>query len=91
MLNVSIPRVKRALAQLGLLVLKNGAGHVLIPSCMYEQLALKLGAGPKVPGLSREEALVLAALYKRPVGVSSARAVSEAAKISPTSASRATC
>ena len=39
-------------AQLGLPVLKNGAGHVLIPSSMYEQLALKLGAGPKVPGLT---------------------------------------
>lgn len=89
MLNTSIPRVKRALVQLGLPVQKSGAGHVLIPSSMYEQLAVKLGAGPKVPGLSREEAFVLAALNKRPLGVSSARAVAEAAKISPTSASHA--
>lgn len=88
MLGTSIPRVKRALVRAGLPVVKS-AGRFLIPSSTYEQLAPRLGTGPKVPGLSRGDALVLAVLNCRPLGVSSARAVAEAAGISPTSASRA--
>jgi hypothetical protein len=89
MLDTSIPRVTRALVRTGLPVVKSDAGWTLIPASVYEQLALRLGAGPTVPGLSRKETLVLSALNQRPLGLSSARAVAESAGISPTSASGA--
>jgi hypothetical protein len=89
MLNTSIPRVRRALAGSGLPVVKSEGGRTLIPSSTYQRLARRLGAVPEVPGLSREEALVLAVLNRRPLGLTSARAAAEAAGISPTSASRA--
>jgi hypothetical protein len=89
MLHTSIPRVRRALADCGLLVVKSEGGRALIPLSTYQQLVLRLGAVPLVPGLSREEVLVLAVLNLRPLGLSSARAAAQAGGISPTSASRA--
>jgi DNA-binding transcriptional ArsR family regulator len=89
MLNTTIPRVRRALAGSGLPVVKSEGGRTLIPSSTYQQLARQLGAVPEVPGLNREEALVLAVMNHRPLGLTSARAAAEAAGISPTSASRA--
>ncbi len=89
MLGTSIPRVKRALDSSGLLVVKSDRGRTLIPATTYQQLARRLGAVPRVPGLSREEVLVLAVMNRRPLGLGSARAAAEAGGISPTSASRA--
>jgi DNA-binding transcriptional ArsR family regulator len=89
MLDTSIPRVRRALVGFGLPVVKSEGGRALIPPSTYQQLARRLGAVPEVPGLNREEALVLAVMNRRPLGLTSARAAAEAGGISPTSASRA--
>jgi len=89
MLNTSIPRVRRALVGSGLPVVKSEGGRTLIPPSTYQQLARRLGAVPEVPGLNREEALVLAVMNRRPLGLTSARAAAEGGGISPTSASRA--
>jgi DNA-binding transcriptional ArsR family regulator len=89
MLGTSIPRVKRALAGSGLAVVKSDSGRALVPSSTYQQLVQRLGAVPEVPGLSREEVLVLAVMNRRPLGLRSARAAAEAGGISPSSASRA--
>lgn len=73
----------------GLPVVKSEGGRTLIPSSTYQQLARRLGAVPEVPGLNREEALVLSVLNRRPLGLTSARAAAEAGGISPTSANQA--
>jgi DNA-binding Lrp family transcriptional regulator len=52
-------------------------------------MAHLLGVVPEIPGLTRQEILVLAALNRRPLGLVSARAVARSAGISPTTASRA--
>jgi hypothetical protein len=88
MLGTSIPRVKRALAGSGPVAKGNG-GRAVIPSSTYQQLVQRLGVVPEVPGLSREEVLVLAVMNRRPLGLSSARAAAESGGISPSSASRA--
>lgn len=81
--------MKRALDRSGLPVVKSAGGRALIPSSTYQQLARRLGAVPEVAGLTRQEALVLAVLNRRPLGLTSARAAAEGGGISPTSAGRA--
>lgn len=55
-----------------------------------EVLARKLGVTPSVEGLSRIEAIVLAELSRRPLGLVSHRAIARACSLSPASASKAT-
>jgi hypothetical protein len=53
------------------------------------ELARKLGVTPLIPGMSRTDTLVLAALSRSPRGVSSAREAARRAGVSPTAAGRA--
>jgi len=53
-------------------------------------LAKKLGVTPRVEGLSRIEAVVLAELSRRPFGLVSHRAIARATSLAPASASKAT-
>src|SRR6266542_4967098 len=54
-----------------------------------DELRRRWGAVRRVPGLSRETAMVLAALSRRPLGLDSARAAARAAGVRPTTAARA--
>jgi integrase len=80
----TIPRVKRAIAGLGLEVGENSNGRVRLSPEQALQLRAHLGTTPLVPGLSRIEALVLAALSRSPFGIISSRALARRAGISPT-------
>jgi DNA-binding transcriptional ArsR family regulator len=80
-LGVGRATVRRAQTALGL-----PAGAVT--SAGLASLRDKLGAVPLVPGMSREEVLVAAALARRPLGLRSVRAVASTAGISPTTASK---
>ena len=88
MLNTSIPRVKRAIADAGVPVVARG-GRVEVPLASFDQLVRHLGTVPDISELSREQAKVLAVLNHRPMGMLSARSVAAAAGISPTSATKA--
>lgn len=65
----------------------SGVFHLTGPQ--VEELARALGVTPPVPGLSRIDAQVLAALSKAPRGVSSVREAARRAGVSPTAARRA--
>jgi hypothetical protein len=85
-LGTSVPRVLRAA---GRLRLRTQPGRLDLSPSQYRKLKRELGVTPRVPGLSRTEVKVLAALKRAPFGLVSARAVSSRAGISPTAASRA--
>jgi hypothetical protein len=86
-LGTSTPRVLRALAEAGIVVLPGLRAK--LTKGQVEQLRAKLGATPPVTGLSRTEALVAAALARSPLGLVSQRAVARRAGVSPTAAGRA--
>lgn len=88
LLGTSIPRLKRAISKLQAPVERNGAGRVRVRTEDLPLLLSHLGRAPQVPGLSREDLFVLAALSRHPLGLASARAVSRASSTSPTTASR---
>jgi MarR family len=89
MLGTSVPRVKRAIAELGLDAETGRHGRVALRPAQVRRLAEQLGVSALVPGLSRQEVLVLAALARAPLGLVSARAVARRAGVSPTAATRA--
>lgn len=88
-LGTSLPRVKRAIEELALNVGEYPGGRVRITAEHLKRLAEHLGAFPLVPGCSRVEVQVLAALGRSPLGLASIRAVARRAGLSPTAAGRA--
>ncbi len=87
MLGTSVPRVLRALADLGTEV-RHGRPTTLTAE-QVEELRVRLGSMPAVDGLGRAETLVAAALARSPLGLVSQRAVARRAGVSPTAAGRA--
>lgn len=86
-LGTNLPRLHRAVR--GEPGVKAIAGRCWLSPVLVDQLRRKLGAIPKIDGLSRPEVQVLAALSRHPRGLVSVRQVASAAKVSPTAASRA--
>jgi DNA-binding MarR family transcriptional regulator len=87
-LGTSLPRVVRAIERLGLDVRQDNGRMQLQPTdvaLLREDLGV---SPPRVPGLTPTEVRVLAALARAPLGLTSARTVSERAGVSPTTASR---
>jgi len=88
-LGTSSPRVRRAVDRLGLPVERDASGVFHLTERQVGELARELGVTPSVPGMSRTDAQVLAALARSPRGVSSAREAARRAGVSPTAAGRA--
>ena len=86
MLHTSVPRVVRCLRGLGLEVARSSSGRLLLDESDLLAIRRRLGVAPDVPGLTRTESKVLAALSRAPVGLASGRAVSRRARVSPTAA-----
>ena len=89
LLGTSAPRVRRAVDRLGLAGARDSAGVFHLTEQEIDELARELGITPAIPGLSRTEALVLAAVSRSPRGVASAREAARRAGVSPTAAGRA--
>lgn len=89
MLHTSVPRVLRCLRALGLQGARARSGRLALDESDVSALRRHLGVAPDVPGLTRTEAKVLAALSRAPVGLMSARAVARRSQVSPTAASGA--
>lgn len=85
----SVPRVKRAVARLGLAVEQQRGGRVLLTERQLAELRDELGIVVAVAGLTRVETQALAALARSPRGLASARAVARRAGLSPTAAAAA--
>ena len=88
-LSTTVPRVLRAVRGGGVPTVRRG-NRVLLDEAAVEQLRRRWGVAPAVPGLTREDVLILAALGRRPFGVGSARAVARMAGVSPTPRALAT-
>jgi hypothetical protein len=88
-LGTSPPRVRRAVDRLGMPVERAASGVFRLTQKQVDELARELGVTPSVPGLSRVEARVLAALSRSPRGVASVRAAGRRAGVSPTATARA--
>jgi DNA-binding Lrp family transcriptional regulator len=88
-LGTSAPRVRRAVDRLGMRVDRTTSGVFRLTQGQVDELGLELGALPGLPGLSRVEVRVLAALSRSPRGVASVREAARRAGVSPTAASRA--
>lgn len=84
-LGTSVPRVLRAAERLRM---RTQPGRLSLSPAQYRKLKKALGVTPAISGLSPTEVKVLAALKRAPFGLSSARAVSSRAGVSPTAASR---
>jgi hypothetical protein len=87
-LGTSVPRVSRCVARLELRLEKTTRG-ARVDETDLVHLANALGSVPASWSGTREEALVLAAVSRRPLGVRSTRAVARFAGVSPTTADRA--
>lgn len=86
-LGTSVPRVLRVAAQLG--IRRPGQGRKLqLSQADLDRVVASLGQEPRIPGLSRGQAKVLAALARAPRGLVSIRAVARRADVSPTTAGR---
>jgi len=85
----SPPRVRRAVDRLGLAGARDSAGVFHLTKREVGELARELGVTPPVPGLSRTETQVLAALSRSPRGLASVRETARRAGVSPTAAGRA--
>src|SRR5580692_10038942 len=88
-LGTSAPRVRRAIDRLGIPAQRSSSGVFCLTSRQVDKLARDLGITVVVPGLSRVEARVLAALSRSPRGVVSIREAGRRAGVSPTATARA--
>lgn len=87
-LGTNAPRVSRSLRNLG--IQPNMVGnHAALTVAQAAAVRRVLGVVPPVPGLSRVQTQVLAALSRAPLGVRSARVLARRAAVSPTVASGA--
>jgi len=88
LLGTSVPRVLRA-AWEGLVPSIRRGNRTLFDADAVEVLRRRWGSVPRIDGLRREDVVALATLGRRPLGLRSARALSRAAGLSPTTAGRA--
>jgi hypothetical protein len=88
-LGTSAPRVRRTVDRLGMLVKRSASGVFRLTSRQVDDLARELGVTVSVPGLSRVDTRVLAALSRSPRGVASVREAGRRADVSPTATARA--
>lgn len=88
-LGTSSPRVRRAVDRLGLPGGRDRAGVFHLTRRDIDKLARELGVTAPVPGLTRTQAQVLAALSRSPRGLASVREAARRAGVSPTAAGRA--
>jgi hypothetical protein len=88
-IGTSVPRVTRAIDRSGMRVRRGPHGRFRLTQPQFERLRAMLGTDAEIPGLSRTQARVLAALARSPRGLGSARAVAARAGVSPTAASKA--
>jgi hypothetical protein len=88
-LGTSTPRVRRAVDRLRMPAERAASGVFRLTPQQVDGLARELGVTPSVPGLSRVEAMVLAALSRSPRGVASVREAGRRAGVSPTATARA--
>ncbi len=88
-LGTSPPRIRRAVGRLSSPVEQDASGVFHLTEEQVGELGRELGVTPPIPGMSRTDALVLAALSRSPRGVSSAREAARRAGVSPTAAGRA--
>jgi MarR family len=88
-LGTSVPRVMRAIDRSGMHVRRGPASRLRLTGPQFERLRAELGSDADLPGLSRTQTRVLAALAHSPRGLSSVRAVAARAGVSPTAASKA--
>jgi len=92
LLGTNVPRLLRTADRLGLHVQRVRHGRSIRIALSAEQvkrLRAHLGVLTSVPGLSRVETQVLAALARAPRGLLSARSVARRAGVSPTAATHA--
>jgi DNA-binding Lrp family transcriptional regulator len=75
--------------RLGLPVERDASGVFHLTEEQVSELARELGVIPLIPGLSRTDAQILAALSRSPRGLSSAREAARRAGVSPTAAGQA--
>lgn len=87
-LRTSMPRLRRAIRDLGTVPMQEGKERHLDAS-QFDALRKHLGYAAPVDGLTREEIFVLAALNLHPLGIRSIRAVARSASVSPTTAGQA--
>jgi DNA-binding MarR family transcriptional regulator len=87
-LGTSVPRVVRAAQRLGF-DNRSGSGRLSLAPEQAQKLRSVLGRHQSAPGLTDTETMVLAAVARSPLGLTSARAVARKAGLSPTVASRA--
>jgi DNA-binding Lrp family transcriptional regulator len=88
-LGTSVPRVTRAIERSGMRVRRGANGRVRLTQRQFDRLRGELGTDADLPGFSRTEGRVLAALARSPRGLPSARAVAARAGVSPTAAGKA--
>lgn len=89
LLGTSSPRVRRAVDRLGIPGGRDSHGVFHLTDRDIDELSRELGVTPPVPGLSRTEGQVLAALSRSPRGLASAREAARRAGVSPTAAGHA--
>jgi DNA-binding MarR family transcriptional regulator len=87
-LGTSVPRIGRAVERLKIDARQTN-GHLALTQKQAERIRQALGVTRAVKGLTRSEALALAALRSAPFGLVSARAVARRGSLSPTAAARA--
>jgi excisionase family DNA binding protein len=88
LLGVSVPTVRRVAGRLGLTPARTEGGHRRFDEEQVARLVSQLGIVPRIPGLSRVETQVLAALAAHPLGFTSMRAVGRAAGVSTAAAAK---
>lgn len=88
-LGTSAPRVRRAVDRLGIPAARSSSGAFQLTTSQVAELGRELGVTSMVPGLSRAQTQVLAALSRSPRGVGSVREAARRAGVSPTAAGRA--
>jgi hypothetical protein len=88
-LGTSSPRVRRAVDRLNPPAERDASGVFQLTEGQLGELARELGVTPPVPGMSRTDAQVLAALSRSPRGVASVREAARRGGVSPTAAGRA--
>ncbi len=89
LLGTSPPRVRRAVDRLEFPGGRDSAGVFHLTRREIDELVRELGVTVPVPGFTRTEAQVLAALSRSPRGVASVREAARRAGVSPTAAGRA--
>jgi DNA-binding Lrp family transcriptional regulator len=87
-LGTSVPRISRAVEQLGIGA-RRANGRLAFTPSQAGKLRRALGVSPSLEGLTRTQVRVLAALRSAPFGLTSARAVARRAGLSPTASARA--